>query len=341
LSHALVTGGAGFIGSHLVDSLLKDGWKVTVVDNFDPAYPRTLKECNIAGHRARGQYRLAEVDIRDRRALGSHLDGDYDVVVHLAARSGTRSSILDPAGTQEVNICGTQNLLECARDWGVKQFIFASTGSVYGVNPRLPWREDDMSLLPVSPFAVSKLSGELLGHAYSHLYGIRFIALRLFNVYGPRQQPDLGIHAMAKAMLAARPVELHSGGATHRDYIYVRDAVDGIRAAMEYGDLSYEVINLGGGRPVGLCEMIRALERALGVTALLEPKTLRAGSLCDAWANITKAQRLLGYHPRISLEEGLARFSQWLTGSFVNGLRALHEAVSPADIAPASVSSVP
>jgi UDP-glucuronate 4-epimerase len=340
LSHALVTGGAGFIGSHLVDRLLEEGWRVTVADNFDPAYPRPLKERNIAGHRAQGWYRLAEVDIRDRRALESHMDGDYDVVVHLAARSGTRSSILDPVGTQDVNTCGTQNLLECARDWGVKQFVFASAGSVYGVNPRLPWREDDTTLLPVSPFAVSKLSGELLGHAYSHLYGIRFIALRLFNVYGPRQRPDLGIHAMAKAMLAARPVGLHGGGPTRRDYTYVGDAVDGIRAAMEYGDLSYEVINLAGGRPIGLCETLRALEHALGVTALLEPKALRTGSLCDTWANITKAQRLLGYRPRTSLEEGLACFARWLTESSLGDLLALGQAVSSTRHSPARISSV-
>ena len=203
-------------------------------------------------------------------------------------------------------MCGTQNLLECARIWGVKQFVFASSAYVYGANPRLPWREEDAELLPINPVANTKVSGELLGHAYSHLYGIRFVALRLSTVYGPRQRPDLAIHRFARAMAAGRPVEIHGDGSTRRDYTFVGDVVDGIRAAMEYGDLDYEVINLASGRAASVCEMIRALEGVLGLTARIESMPGQPDDLPQAWANISKAQRLLGYHPRIPWKKGCA-----------------------------------
>lgn len=173
MRHALVTGGAGFIGSHLVDRLLAEGWRVTVVDNFDPFYDPAIKRKNIEPHLEYSNYRLVEADIRDLEGLRAQLSGDYDVIVHLAAKAGVRPSIKDPVGYQEVNVRGTQNLLELAREWGVKQFVFASSSSVYGVNPNVPWREDDHVLLPISPYASTKVSGELLGHVYSYLYGIR------------------------------------------------------------------------------------------------------------------------------------------------------------------------
>lgn len=334
MSHALITGGAGFLGSHLVDRLLAEGWKVTVLDNFDPFYPRAAKEANLAGCRARGWFRLVEADIRDIASLQSLLEGGYDVIVHLAARDGVRPSLLDPCGFQETNVCGTQNLLECARIWGVRQFVFASSASVYGANPRAPWREDDTGLRPISPVAGTKLSGELLGHVYSHLHGIRFVALRLFTLYGPRQRPDQAIHAFARAMIRGRAVEIHGDGSARRDYTYVGDAVDGIRAAMNYGDLAHEVINVAGGRGVNLCDMIRTLEGALGVTARLEFKPPHPGDVPETWANISKAQRLLGYHPRTSLEEGLYQFATWLTGVSASSLTALHHALGQAAPAP-------
>jgi UDP-glucuronate 4-epimerase len=320
VSHALITGGAGFIGSHLVDRLLTERWKVTVVDNFEPSCPRSLKENNIAGHRARGWYRLVEADLRDWRASEACLDGSYDVIVHLA-----------PSG-------GTQNLLECARLWGVQQFVYASSGCVYGANQRVPWREDDTVLLPLSTHAVSKISGEMLGHVYSHLHGIRFLALRLFDVYGPRQRPDAGIHKFAGAMLAAKPVEMFGDGATSRDYTYVGDVVAGIRAAMEYSDLPYEVVNLASGRSLSQGEVIGALQSALGVTALLEPKPYCPGDAPRTWANITKAQRLLGYQPHTPFEEGLAQFAEWLTGGASFSLLALNGALDSAGV-PAQVLS--
>ena len=199
---ALVTGAAGFIGSHLVDRLLASGWSVTGVDNFDPFYDRAIKEANIIEHRSNNRYRLVELDIRQDGALQAELDGEFDGIVHLAARAGVLPSIADPAGYYETNVRGTQNLLEFARCRGIRHFVFASSSSVYGNNPRAPWSEQDPELKPVSPYAASKLSAELLGHVYSHLYDISFIALRFFTVYGPRQRPDLAIHKFARAMLA-------------------------------------------------------------------------------------------------------------------------------------------
>ncbi|HSW50020.1 MAG TPA: GDP-mannose 4,6-dehydratase [Bryobacteraceae bacterium] len=328
MGHALITGGAGFIGSHLVDRLLSEGWRVTAVDDFDPFYDRTVKETNIAAHRHRPGYRLVEADVRDLDGLRARLDGSYDVIVHLAARPGARASIQDPVLCQEVNIGGTQNMLECARRWGVRQFVFASASSVYGVSPRAPWREDEPMLLPISPYAGAKRSAELLGHVYSHLYGIRFLALRLFTVYGPRQRPDQALHRFAQAMLSGRPVVLAGDGSTRRDCTFVGDIVEGIRAAMGYGDLRYEVINLGSNHTASLSEMVAGLERVLGVKARIEHKPEQPGDVPRTWANISKAQRLLGYHPRTSFEEGLSYFAAWLTGTSAASLLALHRALT-------------
>ncbi len=245
MRHAFVTGGAGFIGSHLVDRLLAEGWRVTVADNFDPFYPRPIKERNVEPQRQQAAYRLVEVDIRDLSRLREVFDVPYDAIVHLAAKAGVRPSIADPISYQEVNVRGTQNLLELAREKDVKQFVFASSSSVYGVNPNVPWREDDHVLQPISPYASTKVSGELLGHVYSHLYGIRFIGLRFFTVYGPRQRPDLAIHKFAGLMLAGKPIPVFGDGSTRRDYSYVDDIVTGIRAAMEYDRTPFEVVNLG------------------------------------------------------------------------------------------------
>lgn len=309
-----MTGGAGFIGSHLVDRLLAEGWRVTVVDNFDPFYDPAIKRKNIESHLAHPNYRLVEVDIRDLKGLRARLSGDYDVIVHLAAKAGVRPSIKDPVGYHEVNVGGTQNLLELAREWGVGQFVFASSSSVYGVNPNVPWREDDHVLLPISPYASTKVSGELLGHVYSHLYGIRFIALRFFTVYGPRQRPDLAIHKFARLMLAGEPVPIYGDGSARRDYTYVDDVIEGILRAMDYTTTRYEVINLGNNETVGVLEMVRALEEVLGVTARLEFLPAQPGDVPETWADMDKAQRLLGFRPRTAFREGLKRFAEWVTG---------------------------
>lgn len=309
--HVLVTGGAGFIGSHLVDSLLKDGHTVTVLDNFDPFYARAIKERNIAEHRLHPRWRLVETDLRDLDALRSGLPTDCDSFVHLAARAGVRPSIEDPVGYQEVNVRGTQNLLEIARERQVRQFVFASSSSVYGVNPRVPWREDDYVLQPISPYASTKVSGELLGHVYSHLYGIRFLALRFFTVYGPRQRPDLAIHKFARLIVNGDRVPVFGDGSTRRDYTFIDDVVAGVRRAIDYTATMYEVINLGNNQTVTLNEMIRGLETAFGKPALIQRLPEQAGDVPQTWASIDKARALLGYDPRTSYDEGVKRFAAW------------------------------
>lgn len=314
MAHVLVTGGAGFIGSHLVDALLSEGHFVTVLDNFDPFYPRALKEQNIAAHRMHERWALVEGDIRDRRALDA-LPASIDLIVHLAAKAGVRPSIQDPQVYQDVNVAGTQNMLEFARARGVSQFVFASSSSVYGVNPRVPWSEDDHVLQPISPYASTKVSGELLGHVYSHLYGIRFIALRFFTVYGPRQRPDLAINKFARLMRDGQSIPMFGDGSTRRDYTFVQDIVEGIKAAMAYDATRYEVINLGNDQTVSLRQMIEGLERALGVSARIERFPEQPGDVPQTWASVEKARRLLGYTPRVAYPEGVQRFVDWQAAS--------------------------
>ena len=311
MRHALVTGGAGFIGSHLVDRLLRDGWRVTALDNFDPFYDRATKERNIAAHRTHPAYSLVEADICDEQAL-SRLTDEYDAIVHLAARAGVRPSIADPLGYQTVNVAGTQQMLELARRLGVTQFVFASSSSVYGVNPRVPWSEEDHVLQPISPYASTKVSGELLGHVYTHLYGIRFLALRFFTVYGPRQRPDLAIHAFARRMLKGQPIPIFGDGTTRRDYTFIDDIISGIRAAIDYDRTSYEVINLGNNATVSLMDMIGGLERALGVRAKTTQLPNQPGDVPQTWASVDKASTLLGYAPRTGYASGVTRFAEWL-----------------------------
>ena len=307
----LVTGAAGFIGSHLVDRLLDEGWRVTALDNFDAFYDVAIKHTNIADHLRHKQYTLYQVDICDRDALAS-LDGNYDVIVHLAAKAGVRPSISDPVGYQQTNVEGTQNLLECARQWNITQFVFASSSSVYGINPRVPWCEEDHVLLPISPYASTKVSGELLGHVYSHLYGIRFLALRFFTVYGPRQRPDLAIHKFARLILDDKPITLFGDGNTSRDYTFVSDVVGGIRSAMEYQDSLYEVINLGNNKTVSLRTMVHSIERALGRAATVEHVPVPPGDVPQTWADVQRAKNLLGYEPSVDWQDGVDEFIVWL-----------------------------
>ena len=322
MKHALVTGAAGFIASHLVDSLLADGWRVTGLDNFDSFYGRHLKEQNIAGSLGHPAYTLVEADIRDWEALEERLPEGYDVIVHLAARAGVRPSIEQPRLYQEVNVAGTQNLLEFSRMRGIRQFVFASSSSVYGVNPNVPWSEEEAVLRPISPYASTKVSGELLGHAYSHLYGMRFLALRFFTVYGPRQRPDLAIRKFAELMLRGERIPLFGKGDTRRDYTFVDDTVAGIRAAMEYEGSSFETINLGNDQAVSLAQLVSSLEEVLGIRARIQQLPDQPGDVPQTWANIDKARSLLGYSPRTRLDEGLQRFATWLEGTSANSVKA-------------------
>ncbi|HMP82904.1 MAG TPA: GDP-mannose 4,6-dehydratase [Verrucomicrobiota bacterium] len=308
----LVTGGAGFIGSHLVDRLLAEGHNVTALDNFDPFYPATIKEANIAAQLRHSSYHLVRADIRDTEILKTQLNADFDIIVHLAAKAGVRPSIEDPVGYQQVNVAGTQNLLEFARERGIKRFVFASSSSVYGVNPDVPWGESEAGLRPISPYAATKVAGELLGHVYSHLYGIRFIGLRFFTVYGPRQRPDLAIHKFSKLILAGNPLPFFGDGNTSRDYTFVADIVDGIRAAMDYNASNYELFNLGGDHPVTLNELVASIEDALGLKATLDRKPEQPGDVPRTWADLAKSKKLLGYSPKVPLKDGLAQFAAWV-----------------------------
>lgn len=321
--HALVTGGAGFIGSHLVDRLLAEGWRVTVADNFDPSYHPSVKWENIATHMQHPAYTLAPVDLRDEAGLERQLDDHYDVIVHLAAKVGVRPSIADPLAYQDVNVRGTQNMLELCRRRGIRHFVFASSSSVYGVNPNVPWSEEDRGLMPVSPYACSKVSGELLGHVYSRLFGIRFTALRFFAAYGPRQRPDLAIHKFARLMMARRPITVFGDGTMRRDYTYVGDVVTGVRAAMDYTASQYEIFNLGNSTTVSVRELIASLEDVLGVAAMVEEQPEQPGDLPQTWADCDKAMRLLGFRPNTPLREGLTQFAIWASETwFGEGINA-------------------
>jgi UDP-glucuronate 4-epimerase len=312
VEHLLVTGGAGFIGSHLVDRLLAAGKQVTVVDNFDSFYDPEMKEENVRAHHDYAGYRLVRADIRDLEGLRRELREDFDLIIHLAARAGVRPSIEQPLLYQEVNIRGTQNMLELARERRVERFIFASSSSVYGVNPRVPWSEDDQVLQPISPYAGTKVSGELLGHVYHHLYGISFIALRFFTVYGPRQRPDLAIHKFARLLLAGKPLPVYGSGETKRDYTYIDDVVRGIVAATRLPAGRYELINLGNNRTVTLKELIYCLEEVFGVKARLRYLPEQPGDVPQTCADIKKAAAFLGYRPETPLRTGLEEFACWL-----------------------------
>lgn len=307
----VVTGGAGFIGSHLIDRLLNEGHRVTNIDNFDPFYDESIKKQNIKGHLESDNYTLHEVDIRDKAALNKAIPEDTDVIVHLAAKAGVRPSIQDPISYQEVNVAGTQNMLEVAREKGIKQFVFASSSSVYGKNPNVPWREDDAVLQPISPYASTKVSGELLGHVYSHLYDIRFLALRFFTVYGPRQRPDLAIHKFLKLMSDGNEITLYGDGSTRRDYTFINDIVDGIMGAINYTDSLYEVINLGNNETVELLELVEAIEKASGITAKKTFGPEQPGDVKQTWADVSNAGNLLNYHADYSIDKGLKAFVEW------------------------------
>jgi UDP-glucuronate 4-epimerase len=310
MDHVLITGGAGFIGSKLTESLLaKDNIRVTCLDNFDDFYSRKQKEWNIQPFLKNKNFKLIEGDIRE--ASGFHkLDSDISIIVHLAAKAGVRPSIKDPVLYQDVNIRGTQMLLEYAKLRSVKQFVFASSSSVYGINENVPWRENE-NLLPISPYAATKLSGEMMGHVYSQLYRIRFVALRFFTVYGPSQRPDLAIHKFFKSIINDQPIPVYGDGSTRRDYTYIDDIVRGIIAAMSYDKSAFEIINLGNHKTVTLAELIAAIENVCGKKAIIDRQPEQPGDVPETYADITKAKNLLGYEPSTRLEEGLSLFYDW------------------------------
>lgn len=317
MENILVTGGAGFIGSHLVDRLLAEGdWQVTVVDDFNDFYDPSIKRENAQRAAANPRFRLAEADIRDNAALKSIFDeGHFECIVHLAARAGVRPSLDQPVLYAETNINGTLNLLEQAREHGIKQFVFGSSSSVYGENAKVPFSEDDPVRRPISPYAATKGAGELLCHTYAHLYGIRAVCLRFFTVYGPRQRPDLAIHKFARLMTEGKPIPVFGDGTTRRDYTFIDDIIHGVRTAIDYVADSehsvYEVINLGESRTVELRQLISLLENELGVKAVIDRQPLQPGDVPQTFADITKARQTLGYNPQTQIEEGIKKFVAW------------------------------
>lgn len=308
----IVTGGAGFIGSHLVEKLLASDYSVTVIDNLDPFYSPDVKLKNLEAVINHPSLKFIEVDILDTDELYKKLTGNYEVIVHLAAKAGVRPSLENPIVYQDVNVKGTQNMLEFARHKNIKQFVFASSSSVYGINKNFPWKESDFVLNPISPYASTKISGELLGSVYSHLFGIRFIALRFFTVFGPRQRPDLAIHLFSKKLLSGEPINFFGNGSTRRDYTYVDDTVQGIFNAIQYTWSNYEVFNLGNHQTVSLSEMIAALEDAFNKKAILNHLPEQMGDVPITFADISKAEQLLNYIPKTNFKKGIINFKNWL-----------------------------
>jgi len=313
MRNILITGGAGFIGSHLVERLLAEGdWRVTVVDDFNDFYDPSIKHDNVAAHLSNEHFRLMEADIRDYHALEKAFEAtNYDCIVHLAARAGVRPSLREPRLYVETNVNGTLNLLELARKTAVPQFVFGSSSSVYGVNPKVPFSEDDPIFNPISPYAATKAAGELICHSYSHLYDMRIVCLRFFTVYGARQRPDLAIHKFAKLISAGRPIPVFGDGTTRRDYTYIDDIIAGVRSAIDYDQTKYEVINLGESRTVELRELISLLEDALGKRAEIDWQPAQPGDVPQTFADVTKARRLLDYDPQTEIETGIRRFVEW------------------------------
>ncbi|NOX60142.1 MAG: NAD-dependent epimerase/dehydratase family protein [Planctomycetes bacterium] len=310
MSLIVVTGAAGFIGSHLCERLLDRGDTVIGLDNFDPFYDPAIKRTNISRSLDHDAFTLIEGDICDSDAVDKLFAERPDAVVHLAARAGVRPSILEPKRCQEVNVGGTTIVLDAARHSGVPNFILASSSSVYGNNKKIPFAETDNVDYPISPYAASKKSAELIAHSYAHLFEMNMTCLRFFTVYGPRQRPDLAIHKFTKLIDDGQPIPVFGDGSTSRDYTYIDDIIDGtIRAIDRCKD--YHVYNLGESEPIRLDELIAAIEKALDREAKIERMPLQPGDVDRTFANITRARTELGYQPATGMEEGLANFIKW------------------------------
>lgn len=308
--HALVTGAAGFIGSHVSEALLARGWQVTGLDSFDDFYDPAVKRCNIGPSMANPQFRMIEGDIRDAAAVAKAVEG-VDVIVHLAARAGVRPSIEQPLLYQDVNVGGTCVLLEAARQRNIQRFIFASSSSVYGNNRKVPFSETDNVDHPISPYAATKKAGELICHTYHHLFGIDITCLRFFTVYGPRQRPDLAIHKFARLIEDGQPIPVFGDGSMMRDFTYIDDIVAGVVASVERCK-GYHIYNLGNSSPVALRDLIAAIENALSKKATIQRLPEQPGDVEQTFADISAARQALGFEPKTDLKLGLQRFVEWL-----------------------------
>ncbi len=306
----LVTGGAGFIGSHICRKLLSDGHAVTLIDDFNDYYDPAIKRANVAA--MGGVVKVVEGDIRDRdRVRSLFADGKFDAVIHIAARAGVRPSVKDPQLYIDTNITGTHHLLEASRQNGVGRFLFASSSSVYGLAKTVPFSEDLALPQTLSPYAATKLAGEQLCGNYSHLFGLRVVCLRFFTVYGPGQRPDLAIHKFTDAIHKGLPIPQYGDGSTRRDYTYIDDIVQGVMGALQYNGALFDIFNLGENQTITLTELIQEIEKALGKKALIERLPEQQGDMPLTSADITKARALLGYNPQTKIAEGIPKFVSW------------------------------
>lgn len=313
----LVTGGAGFIGSHLIDKLLSLGYNVINIDNFNDFYDPKIKEKNIKGHfEYPSQYQLIRDDITKLPFLKGILNNEnIDSIIHLAARAGVRPSIENPYQYQLDNVIGTQNILDFAKEKGIKNLVLASSSSVYGNNPITPSSETDNVDNPISPYAATKKANELQGYTYHHLFGMNIIMLRFFTVYGPRQRPDLAIQKFARLMLEGKPIPFFGDGSTSRDYTYIEDIVQGIILSLNYNENHknvYEIINLGNNKPVTLKDMVKTIEFNLNIEAKLDKQPMQQGDVNITYANIKKAQSILDFKANTSFDIGIKLFVEWL-----------------------------
>lgn len=312
----LVTGGAGFIGSHLAERFLADGHKISVLDDFNDFYDPRIKRANLDA--VKNSIRLYEADVRDEAAVHRIVrEGRFDAIVHLAARAGVRPSIRSPKLYIDTNVTGTFHLLEAAKQNGVGRFVFASSSSVYGVIQTVPFSEEMCINATISQYAATKIAGEQLCSNYSHLYGLRCISLRFFTVYGPRQRPDLAIHKFTKNIYGGIPIDQYGDGSTRRDYTYIDDIAQGVRECLGYNGPLCDVFNLGENQTTTLAELISHIERALGKKAVINRLPEQPGDVPLTYANIDKARRLLGYRPATKIADGIPKFVDW----FLNNVK--------------------
>ena len=306
----LVTGGAGFIGSHLVERLLANGHKVAILDDFNDFYDPEIKRNNISAVAA--DVSVHRVDLRDSGAVRTLFHREkFDAIFHLAARAGVRPSIAQPQLYYDTNVAGTLHLLEAARTTGVERFVFASSSSVYGICKQVPFSEEHHLTQTISPYAATKIAGEFLCSTYSHLYNMRIVALRYFTVYGARQRPDLAIHQFSRRIDAGLPIDQFGDGTTRRDYTYIDDIIDGTLAALEYDGAPFDIFNLGESETIPLKDLITAIEQALGKKAQINRLPEQPGDVPLTCADISKARKLLGYNPQTPFSVGLPRFVDW------------------------------
>ena len=307
----LITGGAGFIGSHVVDRLISRGDHIVNIDNIDPCYDVNIKLKNIQNHES-PNYSFIKGDIRNKELLQDvFAKNDFDIVLHLAAKTGVRPSIQDPREYSEVNILGTLNILECMKDFNVKKIIFASSSSIYGNNSKTPFSETDAVDFPISPYAATKKSGELLCYNYHHLYNINITCLRFFTVYGPRQRPEMAISYFVKSALTGLPIQLFGDGTSLRDYTYIDDIVDGIFKAIEHCS-GYNIYNLGESQTTSLTELIAIIEDVCSKKIIKEKLPLQKGDVNLTYADINKARNEIGYNPKTLIKDGVKKYVDWI-----------------------------